>query len=102
MRERIGLWVWVLMASVRLRDAMRAHWKRILVGAFVGWLFAVIGGAIALASLELHHVISRATSDELGIVIVLYGVGVGALNAYTFRPRATAPAEASANTRLPQ
>ena len=56
MRERGGLWLWPLLASVRLRGAVREHWKRILVGAFVGWLFAVIGGAIALASLELHQV----------------------------------------------
>jgi drug/metabolite transporter superfamily protein YnfA len=71
---------------VRFADALREHWKRILLGAFVGWLFAVIGGAFALASLEFHHVVSNATSDELGIVIALYGVGIGALNAYTFRP----------------
>ena len=56
------------------------------MGAFVGWLFAVIGGAFALASLEFHGLVSSTTSDELGIVIVLYGVGIGALNAYTFRP----------------
>lgn len=87
MRERSGLWLWPLLASTRLRDGVRQHWKRILVGAGVGWLFAVVGGAIALASLELHHVISRSTSDDLGVVLVLYGVGLGALNAYTFRPR---------------
>ena len=57
-------------------------------GALVGWLFAVIGGAFALASLEFHGLISGATSDEVGIVIVLYGMGIGALNAYTFRPAA--------------
>lgn len=90
MGERSGLWLWLLLASARLRDGIQQHWKRILVGAFVGWLFAVVGGAIALASLELHHVISRSTSDELGIVLVLYGVGLGALNAYTFRPRPVA------------
>ena len=67
---------------------MRQPWKRVLVGAFVGWLFAVIGGAFALASLEFHGLVSSTTSDELGIVIVLYGVGIGALNAYTFRPAA--------------
>ena len=87
MRERSGLWLWPLLASTRLRDGVRQHWKRILVGAVVGWLFAVVGGAIALASLELHHVISRSTSDDLGVVLVLYGVGLGALNASTFRPR---------------
>jgi NADH:ubiquinone oxidoreductase subunit 5 (subunit L)/multisubunit Na+/H+ antiporter MnhA subunit len=71
----------------RFTDALRRHWRRILVGAFVGWGFAVVGGAFALASLEFHGLVSGTTSDELGIVIVLYGVGIGALNAYTFRPR---------------
>ena len=86
MNDRNALWLWPLLASHRLRSAVREHWKRVLVGAFVGWIFAVIGGAFALASLEFHGVVSTTTSDELGIVIVLYGVGIGALNAYTFRP----------------
>jgi hypothetical protein len=64
---------------------VRTHWKRILVGAFVGWVFAVIGGAFALASLEFHHLISRSTSDGLGVILVLYGVGFGAIFAYVFR-----------------
>ena len=88
MRDTKALWLWPVVASVRLRAAVRQHWKRILVGAFVGWLFAVIGGAVALASLELHHVVSRGTADDLGIVLVLYGIGLGALNAYAFRPEA--------------
>jgi drug/metabolite transporter superfamily protein YnfA len=86
MRDRDRLWLWPLLAAVRLRSAARQHWKRIVVGAAVGWVFAVVGGAFALASLEFHGVVSRTTSDELGIVLVLYGVGLGALNAYTFRP----------------
>lgn len=86
MEERSALWLWPLLGMVRLRAAVRQYWKRILVGALVGWLFAVIGGAFALASLEFHHLISPATSDELGIVLVLYGVGLGALNAYALRP----------------
>jgi len=57
------------------------------VGASCGRLIAVVTGAFALAALEAEGLVSRATSDELGIVIVLYGVGIGALNAYTFRPR---------------
>ena len=81
-----ALWVWPLLALARLRAAVREHWMRIVVGAFVGWFFAVVGGAFALASLEFHHLVSQSTSDELGIVLVLYGVGLGALNAYTFRP----------------
>ena len=86
MKDRAGLWLWPLLAMGRLRAGVRQHWKRILVGAFVGWVFAVVGGAFALASLEFHQVITRSTSDELGIVLVLYGVGIGALNAYALRP----------------
>ena len=84
--DRIPLWLRALGASIRLRAAVRQHWRRILVGAAVGWVFAVVGGAFALASLEFHHLISPSTSDEVGIVIVLYGVGIGALNAYALRP----------------
>jgi NADH:ubiquinone oxidoreductase subunit 5 (subunit L)/multisubunit Na+/H+ antiporter MnhA subunit len=80
------LWLWPIFATARLGAALRQHWKRVLVGAFVGWVFAVIGGAFALAQLEFHQVITRTTSDELGIVLVLYGVGLGALNAYALRP----------------
>ena len=84
--DRNPLWLRALGASIRLRSAVRQHWKRILAGAAIGWVFAVVGGAFALASLEFHHVISRSTSDEVGIVLVLYGVGIGALNAYALRP----------------
>lgn len=81
------------VALVRLRGAVRTSWRRILAGAFVGWLFAVVGGAFALASLEFHGVVSPTTSDELGIVIVLYGIGSGALFAYASRPPAAARAD---------
>jgi hypothetical protein len=90
MREQETVWLWPYLAVVRLRSAVRQHWKRILVGAAIGWAFAVVGGAVALAALEVRGVVSRDTSDEIGIVIVLYCVGLGALNAYTFRPKASA------------
>ena len=86
MEDRDPLWLRAVLASVRLQAAVRNHWKRILVGALVGWVFAVVGGAFALASLEFHHIITPTTSDELGIVLVLFCVGVGALNAYALRP----------------
>lgn len=81
-----GLSLWTLGALVRMRGALLLNWKRIALGALVGWVFAVVGGAFGLASLEFHGLVSRTTSDELGIVIVLYGAGIGALNAYALRP----------------
>ena len=88
MNDGNTLWLWPLLAVTRFRAAVRQHWRRILLGAVVGWVFAVIGGAFALASLEFHHLISPSTSDDLGIVLVLYCVGIGALNAYALRPAA--------------
>ena len=86
MDHRNALWLWPVLAWARMVTALRQQWKRILVGAIVGWVFAVVGGAFALASLEFHHVISQSTSDEIGIALVLYCIGFGALNAYAFRP----------------
>ena len=83
---RVG--VWSRVESGRLACAVRAHWRRILIGAFAGWLVAVVVGAASLAALEVYGLVSRQTSDEFGIVVVLYGVGLGALNAYAFRPAA--------------
>jgi hypothetical protein len=80
--------LWVYVALGRFRDAVRTSWRRILAGAFLGWLFAVVGGAFALASLEFHGIVSQTTSDDLGIIFVLYGVGAGALFAYAIRPAA--------------
>ena len=82
--------LWLFFELGRLREAVRTSWRRILAGAFFGWLLAVVGGAFALASLEFHGIVSRTTSDDLGIIIVLYGVGMGALFAYAIRPAAHA------------
>jgi hypothetical protein len=78
--------VWTRVELNALVEAVQRQWKRILVGAIVGWIFAVVGGAFALASLEFHGLVSQTTSDELGIVIVLFATGLGALNAYALRP----------------
>jgi hypothetical protein len=80
----VSLWAYVALG--RLRGAVRTSWRRIIAGAVMGWLIAVVGGAFALASLEFHGVVTRTTSDDLGIIIVLYGVGAGALFAYAIRP----------------
>ena len=80
-----ALWLWPLTALERFRRAVRMYWKRVLFGAFVGWLFAVVGGAFGLASLEFWGVVSQQTSDSLGIVTVFAGIGLGALIAYAGR-----------------
>jgi hypothetical protein len=79
------IWLWPLSAAERLRKAVREHWRRILVGAVVGWVFAVVGGAFALANLEFWGLVSQDTSDSLGIAAPLAGVGLGALIAYADR-----------------
>ena len=89
--NEISLWLFVELG--RFRDAIRTSWRRIFAGAFVGWLLAVVGGAFALASLEFHGIVTRTTSDELGIIIPLYGFGMGALFAYVIRPAARAGAD---------
>jgi hypothetical protein len=84
-RSWSSIWLWPLDATERLRKAVRTYWRRILLGAFVGWVFAVVGGAFGLASLEFWGFVSRQTSDDLGIATVLAGVGLGALIAYAGR-----------------
>jgi hypothetical protein len=81
-----SIWLWPLDATERLRKAVREYWRRILLGAFVGWVFATVGGAFGLASLEFWGLVSERTSDELGIVTVLTGVALGGLIAYAGRP----------------
>jgi hypothetical protein len=85
MRNWSTIWLWPLSTADRLRGAIRQYWRRILVGAFVGWLFATIGGAFGLASLEFWGFVSERTSDDIGIATVLAGVGLGALFAYASR-----------------
>lgn len=87
----MGLGLYIALG--RMRGAVAAGWRRMLAGAFLGWLLAVVGGAFALALLELHGLVSRSTADDLGIIIVLYGIGAGALFAYAIRPAAPARAD---------
>lgn len=92
--RRSRVFLWPFLESRRLSDAFGRHWKRILLGAFAGWIVASVAGAVTLAALEVAGLISRETSDALGIVIVLGGVGLGALIAYAMRPtpsRASGP-----------
>ena len=86
MRRWSTLWLWPLDAAERFRMALKQYWRRILAGAFVGWVFAVVGGAFGLASLEFWGFVSRGMSDSLGIATVLAGVGLGAMIAYAGRP----------------
>ena len=78
--------LWPFLAMNRFGEALRRHWKRILLGAFTGWVVAVVGGAVTLAALEALGIVSRRASDALGIAVVLGGVGIGALIAYAVKP----------------
>jgi hypothetical protein len=84
-RKWSTIWLWPLDASARLRQAVRRQWRRILLGAFVGWIYATVGGAFGLASLEFWGFVSEQTSDDLGIATVFAGMGLGALIAYAGR-----------------
>ena len=78
--------LWPFLAINRLGEALCRHWKRVLLGACTGWVVAVVVGAVALAVLEALGLVSRQTSDALGIATVLGGVGLGALIAYALKP----------------
>jgi hypothetical protein len=85
-------YMWPFLEMRKFLAALARYWRRILVGAFVGWFAAVVLGAVALALLEVGGVITRSTSDALAIVIVLGGTALGALSAYALRaPRDAAP-----------
>jgi putative effector of murein hydrolase len=94
LRSRDRAFLWPFFEARLFWEALGRYWKRILVGALVGWLVAVVGGAVILATLEYEGVMSRSTADGLGIAIVLGGAALGALIAYALRP---APRSRAAN-----
>jgi hypothetical protein len=67
----------------RLRGAIHRHWRRILGGAFVGWLASSVVGAVALA--YFADEITYATSNLLGAAIVWSGVAAGGVVGYATR-----------------
>lgn len=108
LRLRDRAFLWPFFETRLFWAALSRYWRRILVGGLVGWVVAVVGGAVILAALEYQGVVSRSTSDGLGIAIVLGGTALGALIAYALRPapnvnetthpsaeRALVPSEAS-------
>lgn len=86
LRSRDRAFLWPFFETRLFWAALGHHWKRILVGALVGWVVAVVAGAVILAALEYQGVVSRSTSDGLGTAIVLGGTALGALTAYALRP----------------
>lgn len=86
----------VHVAVLRLRGAVRTHWKRIVVGAVCGWLIATVLGAIALVGFEAANLILAEDSNLLGAALVWMGMGVGAMVAYVARP---SPVERGASDR---
>lgn len=66
-----------------VRETLRRHWRRMLVGAFVGWALATVIGALALALLDPY--IAGRTSDVWAFVFVYGGVIAGAAVGYSWR-----------------
>ena len=81
----VWAWVWSTGALARLRDASVTQWRRILIGALIGWVFAWLTGAFALVALEEAHVIGRTMSDNIAIVYMLACPYLGGLLAYRGR-----------------
>jgi hypothetical protein len=74
------------VATLGVRDALRGYWKRIAVGAFLGWLISTVLGAFALVGFESFHLIAADDSPLLGAAIVWMGIAVGGSVAYVARP----------------
>ena len=73
--------------ALRLREAIARHWRRILVGAFSGWLGSTVVGALVLVWLESRGLVVSDESAALYAAAVVWGgTVVGALAAYSSRP----------------
>jgi len=66
-----------------LRDVVRAHWRRLLVGAFVGWATATVLGAVLLALAT--PVLAGRSSDAVAVGLVYGGILLGVVTAYALR-----------------
>lgn len=74
--------------SLRLRTALRRHWRRLVLGAVCGWFAASLLGAFAVVWLESVGLVrSEETVALVGAGIVWSGIGLGALVAYAIRPQ---------------
>ncbi|HXF98554.1 MAG TPA: hypothetical protein VNJ46_08080 [Gaiellaceae bacterium] len=76
------------LAALRVSGALRRYWKRLLVGAFAGWLVSTVLGAFLVVWLEASGLVSAQTTPVLAAAFVWSGIGLGALLAYAVRPRA--------------
>jgi len=80
------------VTALRFRGSLRQYWKRIVLGAFCGWVASSVLGAFALVWLEVQAQISSDTSALLGAAIVWSGTALGGLVAYAARPSPAATA----------
>lgn len=85
--------------SLRFGAAVRRYWRRLLAGAFCGWVGSSVLGAFAVVWLESEGIVrSEETALLVGAAIVWSGVGLGALVAYAMRrtPQTTDAADVRA------
>ena len=78
------------LESVRLGSAVRRYWRRMILGAFCGWIGSSVLGAFGIVWLESLGVLrSEATVALVGAGIVWFGIGLGMIVAYAIRPHPT-------------
>ena len=81
-----SFYAWVHVESARLGGAFRQYWRRIIAGAFCGWVASSLLGAFGIVWLEQQGVVaSEGTVGIVGAAIVWSGMGLGAIVAYAMR-----------------
>jgi hypothetical protein len=73
--------LWLL--PLRFSAAFRENWRRILAGAFLGWLVSSLVGAVSLAYFAAD--ITLATSNLIGAAVVWSGLALGGVLGYATR-----------------
>jgi hypothetical protein len=78
------------LESVRLGNAVRRYWRRMILGALCGWIGSSVLGAFGIVWLESLGVLgSEAAVATVGAGIVWFGIGLGMIVAYAIRPQPT-------------
>lgn len=72
-----------VMWAAAARDTARRHWRRLLLGATIGWALASLAGAVLVVVLEPYE--PAVASTAAALVFVYAGILAGAVSAYAVR-----------------